>query len=120
MEPFLDEERLLRVSERLEGVNFRDKACVTQHSPSYKTELKSDEIIGPDISIKTKFIILFNLLYLGYTIVCTVDEILHLRLRQLCLQIIMRTSHRTCLPEFSCKFLIVALTFVYFAAISHH
>ncbi|KRY73069.1 hypothetical protein T4A_10142 [Trichinella pseudospiralis] len=46
LESILDEEPLLRVSGRLERVNFRDKACVTQRSPSYKTELKSDEIIG--------------------------------------------------------------------------
>ncbi|KRZ76592.1 hypothetical protein T10_220 [Trichinella papuae] len=46
MEPFLDEERLLRVSGRLERVNIRDKACVTQHSPSYKTELKSYSIVA--------------------------------------------------------------------------
>ncbi|KRZ22261.1 hypothetical protein T4B_163 [Trichinella pseudospiralis] len=42
LESILDEEPLLRVSGRLERVNFRDKACVTQRSPSYKTELKME------------------------------------------------------------------------------
>ncbi|KRY95523.1 hypothetical protein T11_6183 [Trichinella zimbabwensis] len=41
-------------------------------------------------------------------------------LRNLCLLSVMKPSRPTCLPEFACKFLTVALTFVYFPAIAHH